>query len=304
MSRAPIVVAGSINVDYALATPRIPLAGETLTGDAFAISRGGKGANQAVACCRLGATTVLIGCVGDDAAGRDTLIALTSEGLITDQVTTVRGQHTGSAVIFVAADGENCIGISAGANAALDESRIRQHAAPIESAHYLLVQLETPLAGVRAAIDIAKAADTQVILNPAPACELDDALLAGVDILTPNQGEAALLSGLPCDDLEQAERASEALIERGAKTVIITLGAHGALVNDGDSCQRVPAPDVEAVDTVAAGDTFSGALAVALVEGQSLLAAVDFANRAAAVAVTRRGAQDAIPRRREVEATP
>ncbi|MEM7763173.1 MAG: ribokinase [Pseudomonadota bacterium] len=300
-STADIVVVGSINVDYVLRVPTLPRPGETLGGDTFSIFGGGKGANQAVACARLGAQTALIACVGDDSAGRERIEALNNDGIDTHGIDAIVNSSTGSAMIFVAANGENCIGISAGANAALDSARVMTHRDTLAAARIILVQLETPLAGVGTAVELAARGDATVILNPAPATQLDAALLGHVDILTPNQSEATALCGLPCADREAADAASEALRALGPQTVIITLGADGAWVNDRGERYHVPAATPERiVDTVAAGDTFNGAMAVALAEGESLPTAVAFANRAAAIAIGRHGAQDSIPFRTEV----
>ncbi|MFK8051798.1 MAG: ribokinase [Woeseiaceae bacterium] len=295
-----IVVAGSINIDYVLRTPTLPGAGETISGSDFLVVGGGKGANQAVACARLGADTALLGFVGSDAAGRDCLIRLAAENLDKDSLMTAKDKTTGSALIFVAENGENCIGISAGANTMLDASVIESKAPLISQADFLLLQLETPLDGIVAAAKLAKQQGTQVILNPAPAQSLPDDLLANVDILTPNQTEAAELSGMPCMTRDEAAAASNWLIDNGPTTVIITLGEQGALVNDGDTITMVNAPTVDVIDTVAAGDTFNGALAVALSEGQPLIEAARFATRAASLAVTKAGAQPAIPYRRDL----
>ncbi|MEN7341396.1 MAG: ribokinase [Pseudomonadota bacterium] len=298
-----IVVVGSVNVDYVLTTPRIPKAGETLAGDRFAIHGGGKGANQALACARLGGSTSLIACVGDDNAGRERLIELSESGINTTPVQSVPKTSTGSAVIFVADDGENCIGICAGANNALDTKAVDAHSALIRDAQILLVQLETPDSGINTALETAHAAGLTVILDPAPARVLSDRTLSLVSILTPNQTEASALSGMPCDTEEHARAVSEHLRSKGPETVVITMGEHGALVNHQGDIVRCPAASAgHVVDTVAAGDTFAGALAVGLAEERPLMEAVLFANRAAAISVTRHGAGPSIPHRHEVEA--
>lgn len=295
-----IVVAGSINVDYVLRTPHIPLAGETVSGGEFAIFGGGKGANQAVACARLGANTALIGCVGSDAAGRDCTLRFLEEGINRNSIQSCQEFNTGSAMIFVADDGENCIGISAGANAMLGAAAIAEKAPLIASADILLLQLETPIDGINEAVRIAKDNDTTIILNPAPAQPLEAALLAKVDILTPNETEAALLTEMDCNTLADAELCSQRLRDMGPDIVIITLGEAGALINDKGCISTVDAAVVSAIDTVGAGDTFNGALAVALSERKTLQEAAAFATKAAAIAVTRRGAQASIPLRSEI----
>ncbi|MEM8546764.1 MAG: ribokinase [Pseudomonadota bacterium] len=299
---AAIVILGSANADYSLRVPAIPAPGETLTGTDFRVAQGGKGANQAVACARLGGHAAFIACVGDDGAGRDALTAYANAGLVTDHVHTTEGLATGSAVIFVADSGENCIGIAAGANAALSRARVDASAATVAAAEILLMQLEAPLDTVVYAAALARAHQTRVVLNPAPAQTLDPSLLTHVDILTPNETELAILTGQPVASRTDIVAAAQALKQQGPSTVIVTLGSAGAALVTDDTVTVIDAPVVDASDTTAAGDTFNGALVVALAEGQTLAAAVHFANRAAALSVTRRGAIDAIPTRVEVDA--
>lgn len=296
-----VVVLGSANADYSMRVASIPEPGETLLGDDFSFALGGKGANQAMACARLGASTSFVACVGDDAAGRLALETYRAAGLDTTHVCT-GALATGSALIFVADNGENSIGVAAGANSELDLEAVEHGASVIAAADYLLMQLESPLASIEAAARLARASGTRVILNPAPAQPLSEALLAEVDILTPNETELATLTGMPITSTLDMERAAAALRQRGVDTVIVTCGSAGALIVSADQIQQIPAPMVAALDTTAAGDTFNGALVVALAEGRNLAAAVSFATHAAALSVTRRGAIDAIPTRAEVDA--
>lgn len=296
-----VVVLGSANADYSMRVASIPEPGETLLGDDFSFALGGKGANQAMACARLGASTAFIASVGDDAAGRLALETYRAAGLDTTHVSTGT-LATGSALIFVADNGENSIGVAAGANSELDLETVERCASAIAAADYLLMQLESPLASIEAAARLARASGSRVILNPAPAQPLSEALLAEVDILTPNETELATLTGMPITSTLDMERAATALRQRGVNTVIVTCGPAGALIVSADQIRQITAPMVAALDTTAAGDTFNGALVVALAEGRNLTAAVSFATHAAALSVTRRGAIDAIPTRAEVDA--
>ncbi|MEM7611390.1 MAG: ribokinase [Pseudomonadota bacterium] len=297
-----ILVIGSVNLDYVMRTPHLPAAGETVLGSDFMTTLGGKGANQAVACARLGGTTRFVACVGDDTPGQDARAAFEKDGLPLDCIHVIDTAHTGSAMILVDDNGENCIGISAGANAALNVERVTDNREYISAAEYLLLQLETPMTAVTRAAIIARQHLTQVVLNPAPVSEaLPSELLLHVDVITPNQTEAAALTGLPIDSRDDLVTAAQALHAMGPSVVIITLGADGAMVSDDGIVNWLPAPAVNVVDTVAAGDTFNGALVVALAEGRAMIDAVAFAIHAAAVSVTRRGAQDAVPTRADVD---
>jgi ribokinase len=206
------------------------------------------------------------------------------------------------ALIFVGADGENSIGVAGGANQRLSVRDIGRARGLISRARVLLLQLETPLETVRAAARIGRKAGVEVILNPAPACALPDSLLRDVSMITPNETEAALLSGRKVDDPASAARAAQVLLRRGLRTVIVTLGAKGALVATSEGSRLIPGFKVKAVDTTAAGDVFNGALAVRLAEGRTLVEAVRFAHAAAALSVTRHGAQPSIPTRAKIEA--
>ena len=303
MSAARVTVVGSVNVDYSMRVPSLPQRGETLAGHDFDVCLGGKGANQAVAAARLGAETRLIACVGDDAGGASALAAFEADGLDTNGVRRDDAAHTGSALIFVDAAGENCIGVSPGANARLEPAQLDAHEAALTGAQCLLLQLETPTETVLHAAMTARAAGCRVILNPAPLrAGLRPDLYQNIDVLTPNVHEAARLADMTIDSVSDAERAARVLRAYGPATVVITLGAAGALALTDDGALHVPAPSVDAIDTVGAGDTFNGALAVALARGDGLEDAMRFAVTAAALSTTQRGAQPSIPRLDDVEA--
>ena len=280
---------------------RIPRAGETLLGGEFLTAAGGKGANQAVGAARAGGRVWFIGRVGRDDLGDTALAALRRDRIDVRWVSRDPAAASGVALIFVAPGGENSIAVAGGANAKLSPGDVRMAAGVIRSAAALVAQLETPLSTVRAAAQIAANAGVPLILNPAPAQPLPNALLKLVSILTPNETEAELLTGIEVADAAGAARAAAKLRLRGVQTVIITLGVRGAYVaGEGVEC-LVPGFKVKAVDTTAAGDVFNGALAVALGEGRPILDAARFANAAAALSVTRRGAQPSAPTRAEID---
>ena len=299
--RPVLVVLGSINMDVVVTATRLPLPGETIAGDEFAITPGGKGANQAVAAARLDAEVRMVGRVGDDAFGPMLLRGLESYGVDVSRVASDPGAPSGTAVILLDADRENRIVAVYGANMRCDDAQVRQAESALDDAGCLLLQLEVPLEVSLAAARIARQKGVPVILDPAPASSLPDEAYALVDVLTPNQTEAAALVGHPVDDVDQGLEAARELVRRGVGTAIVKLGERGAVYVSGDSSDHVPAFDVEASDTVAAGDAFGAALCVGLAEGRDLGAAVRFASAAGAVAVTRPGAQAAMPSRDEVE---
>ncbi len=300
MAKRTIIVVGSANTDMILKMERLPKPGETVLGGAFAMAAGGKGANQAVGAARAGGRVVFVARVGDDVFGARAVAGFIREGIAVDYVFRDKVQPTGAALIFVARNGENSIAVASGANAALSPADVRKAAPAFEGTGFLLTQLETPLETVRAAAERAARKGIQVILNPAPARPLPDALLENVDILTPNETEAEILTGIRVAGERGARAAAEALKKRGVETVIITLGPRGAFVSGRDAEKIVPGFKVCAVDTTAAGDVFNGALAVALSEGRALVDAVRFANAAAALSVTRLGAQPSAPKRKEI----
>ena len=295
-----VVVVGSTNTDMVIKAARIPAPGETILGGRFLMNPGGKGANQAVAAARLGGEVVFIAKVGNDLFGREAKSLFAKEGICTDYVLTDLSEPSGVALIMVDAKGENCISVASGANAALVPDDILSARGDIESAGVLLMQLETPIETVLCAATWAAAKGVPVVLNPAPACKLPDALLKCLNMITPNESEAQLLTGIKVSDEASAAAAAAALCAKGVKRVVITMGAKGAFVYSDGMGSLVPAFKVKAVDTTAAGDVFNGALAVALIEDRPLAAAVSFAAKAASVSVTRMGAQSSAPHRNEL----
>lgn len=296
-----LVVLGSINADHILNLETFPTPGETVTGNQYQVAFGGKGANQAVAAGRSGANIAFIACTGDDDTGERVRKQLASDNIDVSPVSVVEGESTGVALIFVNAEGENVIGIHAGANAALTTERVEAQRAIISGADALLMQLESPVESVLAAAKIAHENHTTVVLNPAPARVLSDELLALVDIITPNETEAEKLTGIRVENDDDAARAAGAMHDKGIGTVIITLGSRGVWVSANGEGRRVPGFKVKAIDTIAAGDTFNGALVTALLEGRAMDEAIRFAHAAAAIAVTRKGAQPSVPWRKEID---
>ncbi|MDJ1652873.1 ribokinase [Raoultella sp. Ech2A] len=296
-----LIVLGSINADHILNLQSFPTPGETVTGNHYQVAFGGKGANQAVAAGRSGANIAFIACTGDDDTGERVRRQLASDNIDIAPVRAVKDESTGVALIFVNGEGENVIGIHAGANAALSVAQVEAEKARIADADALLMQLESPLESVLAAAKIAHQHQTSVVLNPAPARELSDELLALVDIITPNETEAEKLTGIRVENDDDAAKAANALHKKGIGTVIITLGSRGVWVSHDGEGRRVPGFKVQAIDTIAAGDTFNGALVTALLEGTALAEAIRFAHAAAAIAVTRKGAQPSVPWRKEID---
>ena len=295
------MVVGSSNTDLVVETGTLPAPGETVLGSDLLIAAGGKGANQAVAAARLGAEVTLVARLGRDMFGDRALAGFEAEGIATDHVVRDPSRPSGAALILVGERGENLIAVGQGANAALCEDDVEAAAAAIAGADFLLLQLEVPMAAVRRAARIARRAGVGVILDPAPAAELDAGMLELVTYLTPNESEARILTGVEVADAASARRAGEILRRRGAANVLLTLGAAGAVACTAAGTLEVPGRAVEAVDATAAGDAWNGALACSLAAGRPLERAVEFASAAAALSVTRRGAQPSMPRRDELE---
>lgn len=287
-------------MDLVAHVPRLPAPGETLRGSDFFTASGGKGANQAAACARLGASVALVGRVGEDVFGSSLREGLEKIGMNVTHVTVVPGP-SGVAVIHVDAGGENSIVIIPGANGQVGTADLERLETLLGDADSLLLQLEIPLEAVINAARMARSHGVRIILDPAPASPLPNELYNLTDILTPNETEASNLVGFPVRDIAMAEHAAGIFLKRGVKQVIIKMGERGAYLHDGKIGEMVPGFQVEAVDTTAAGDAFNGALAVALEKGQTLGAAVRFANAAGALSTSRRGAQPSMPELDEVE---
>ena len=296
-----IVVVGSSNTDMIIQMERIPKPGETVIGGKFSTAQGGKGANQAVAAVRAGGKVFFIGRIGKDMFGEKTLTGFKSYGLKTNYVIEDTKEPSGVALIFVDAKGENSIAVASGANAFLSKSDIIDNTDLIKRADILLMQMETPVVTIETAARIAAANKVKVILNPAPAQKLSKSLLRNTSIITPNESEAELLTGIKMKSNKDVEKAALALKEMGIKTVIITMGAKGCYVLDDSFTGIVPAFKVKAVDTTAAGDVFNGALAVALTDKKELVDAVKFASAASALSVMKLGAQTSAPSKEEIE---
>ena len=299
MKGKTLTILGSINADHVISVPYFAKPGETLTGQNYQISYGGKGANQAVAAARLGAKVAFISCIGSDSIGETMKNVFVKEGIDTTYINTVPQEMTGMAFIQVAKSSENCIVLASGANAHLGEMVVRQSEAQIAQSDYLLMQLETPLYGVELAAQIAKKNGVQVVLNPAPAQILSDELLSLIDIITPNETEAEILTGIRVSDEQSAVEAAQVFHKKGIDCVMITLGEKGVFVSQNGETRIINGFRVKAVDTTAAGDTFNGGFVTALLEGQSFENAVRFGQAAAAISVTRKGAQPSIPTRQE-----
>ena len=296
MHKAKVVVIGSSNTDMTIKGDRLPKPGETVLGGEFRMGPGGKGANQAVAAQRLGADVSFICKVGRDIFGDNAISGYQKEGIDCSRILR-SDKASGTALILVDGNAENCIAVAPGANADLTPEDVDSVADVIRSADYLILQLEIPVESVLRAAKIAHEAGVYVILNPAPACHLPEELFGYISLITPNQTESALLSGVE-DNLDAAV---ERLMQLGVKDVVVTLGSKGSLVISEGAKTLVPSLKVEAVDTTAAGDTFCGALCVALSEGCSLVDAAGFATKASALTVQKMGAQDSIPFRSDIK---
>ena len=301
-----IVVFGGINMDLVATTARLPERGETVFGASFRTAPGGKGANQAVAAARLGADVRMVGRVGADEFGPALLDGLRSEGIDASRVATDPDNPSGVAMILVDDDAENVIVAVYGANMACDGQQLAALEDALDGADALLLQLETPLPVAIEAARAAKRRGAIVVWDPAPALDMGSGAYALSDVLTPNQVEAEFLTGIAVTDAESAERAADALVARGAPAAIVKLGEGGAFYSTssdtGGARGFVPAFEVDAIDTVAAGDAFAAGLGAALARGMSLPDAVTYGSAAGALAVTKSGAQQAMPYAREVEA--
>lgn len=292
-----IVVVGSSNTDLVVQVPYFPAPGETILGDDFLMARGGKGANQAVAAARLGADVTFVSRLGQDSFGEMALKACEAEQINTDFISFDEEKASGVALIMVDQDGENVIAVAGGANNTLMPDDVIAAEPAIKKADCVLLQLEIPLETVKTAVTLANKHNTLVILNPAPAMPLPPELLQAIDILTPNETEAAILGLVDSNSFDDNQHVHQS----GIKTIVMTLGSKGALLIQDGLKQQIPAYPISVVDTTAAGDGFNGALAVGLANGRSLPDAVDFANAAGALAASKAGAQPSLPTLAEVK---
>jgi len=296
-----IVVIGSSNVDMIIRGDRIPKPGETIIGGKFYKAAGGKGANQAVAAARAGGRVTFLSRVGNDVFGQEAIQGYRNDKINVNYVKVDHTESTGIALILVDSKGENCISVASGANMKLDKSDIKDATIELDNADVVLMQLETPIETIEYIIKSLKNKQVKTILNPAPALKISDDLLAHLTIITPNETEVELLTGVIVNDEKDALKASKILLDKGVKNVIITMGKKGAFLHSELGSILIPSFEVNALDTTAAGDTFNGAFAVAVAEGKALEDAVKYANAAAAISVTKMGAQPSIPLKKEIE---
>lgn len=296
-----LVVVGSSNMDLVISLPRIPAVGETVLGGKSSMVFGGKGANQAVASIRSGGDIAYIAKVGNDLFGENMKNHFKKEGFRTDLILTDENEPTGIAQIFVSEKGENSIAVAPGANMKLMPKDIEPFTDLVKNSKVVLLQLETPLETVEYIADIAYQNNVKLILNPAPAQKLSDALLKKVWLLTPNETETSILTGIEVVDAKSAGKAAEHLLRLGVNNVIVTLGENGSLLCNENGVEHFKAFEVKAVDTTAAGDVFNGTLAVAVTNNKPLQEAIKFAAAAAAISVTREGAQPSVPTHAEIE---
>lgn len=295
-----ITVIGSLNMDLVVNTPKVPSIGETLLGSGFMTVPGGKGANQAVAAARLGGQVSMIGCVGNDIFGKNLIKNLQDNRVDVKSVKIVDESSTGVAMIVVE-NGDNFIIVDPGANFRITPQMIDSIEMLIKSSYIIMLQLEIPYDIVDYAVNMAYQNNVKVLLNPAPARRLSDELLSKVDIFTPNELECEMITGIPIKSVEDAKTAVVYLRNKGIGNVIITMGKNGVVYNSGDSIIHKPVPIVKVMDTTAAGDSFSGAVAVALTESESIDEAVDFGNKVGTLTVMKKGAQISLPSRHDVD---
>ena len=296
-----ILVVGSSNTDMVIKAGRLPCPGETVLGGTFLMNPGGKGANQAVSAARLGGQVIFICKTGNDIFGHQSKQLFEKEGIDASYVFSDSEHASGVALITVDAKAENCIVVASGANAHLTPADLYTVHEAIGKAGMILMQLEIPMDTVKYVADIARKSGKKLILNPAPAQFLDRELLQSLDLITPNETEAEMISGIKITDTDSLLACARAIYEMGVQSVIVTLGAKGAFIYNDVLQELIPSYEVDAVDTTAAGDVFNAALAVAISEGRDLPESVRFANQAAAISVTRIGAQASAPYRNELK---
>lgn len=295
---ASVVVVGSINIDLSINTSSIPVVGETILGNNFRISSGGKGANQATTVAKLGKSVLLIGCVGNDLYGKRVLSDLKGSKVKTDFIKVVNETSTGVAIIIIN-EGDNFIIVDPAANNKVDITEIEEE--EISSCDIVVLQLEIPLETVSKVVEIAKSNNKKVLLNPAPGRILSNELLSKIDIITPNESECEIITGIKVNCLSDAKKAIYYFLDKGVKQVVITMGDKGCYYNSGREIRYKSAIDVVAMDTTGAGDSFTGAIAVAISEGMVIEDAIDFATAVSAIVVTKHGAQCSLPTLNEVK---
>lgn len=298
-----IVVFGSFVVDLASRADHLPRPAETVIGSSFALGPGGKGSNQGVAAHRAGADVSMITKVGDDVFGKVALDFYKSEGMKTDLIFVDKEKETGTALIMVDENtAQNQILVVSGACGNINDEDIERATPTIKNAQIILMQLEVNLDANWKVLDIAHKNGVKVVLNTAPAQKVEDEILAKVNVLTPNEVEASILSGVEVVTMDDARRAAEVFQKKGVEEVVITMGAQGAYVRSGSRELIVPRLNVEAIDTTGAGDAFNGGLVTALAEGKDLFAAAEFANVVGALSVTKKGTAPAMPFRKDIDA--
>ena len=291
-----ILVIGSSNVDIVVDVPHTPKVGETVLAKKTLKFPGGKGANQAFACGKLGGDVSFLSTIGDDEAGELLMSSLRTACVNLDGVAKIGGENTGTALIYVNAEGDNCIVVITGANNRCDVPYVQSQDSMLENSDIIMIKAEIPLDSVFYSIKRASEYGKTIIFNPAPAPEkIPDDILSSVDYLTPNESELEKLTGLSTGNDDDIKAACKLLLKKGVKNVIVTLGARGAMLCNGDLITICPGYPAKAVDTTAAGDTFNGAFAVALAKGCEITDAIEFANKAAGISVSRKGAQTSIP---------
>ncbi len=295
-----ICVIGSLNMDLVVNVDTMPKPGQTIIGSNFKEVPGGKGANQAVAMARLNGNVSMIGKVGEDGFGQTLINSLKNDKVDTTYIQTTKGS-TGVALITVDKNAQNSIVVSPGANFEVKEEDIDNNIKAIENSDIVVLQLETPLNTIKYALNKAKKLNKYTILNPAPAVKLDDEIIKNVDLLTPNETELEIISGVSIETEEDIQKAAQIMIEKGVKELIVTLGSKGSLYINKEKSMFKKAYKVEAVDTTAAGDSYTGALAVALSQDKGIEDAMDFASKVGALSVLKEGAQSSLPTLEEVK---
>lgn len=295
-----ICVIGSLNMDLVVNVDAMPKPGQTIIGSNFKEVPGGKGANQAVAMARLNGNVSMIGKVGEDGFGQTLISSLKNDKVDTTYIQTAKGS-TGVALITVDKNAQNSIVVSPGANFEVKEEDIDNNIKAIENSEIVVLQLETPLNTIKYALNKAKELNKYTILNPAPAVKLDDEIIKNVDLLTPNETELEIISGVSIETEEDIQKAAQIMIEKGVKELIVTLGSKGSLYINKEKSMFKKAYKVEAVDTTAAGDSYTGALAVALSQDKGIADAMDFASKVGALSVLKEGAQSSLPTLEDVK---